>query len=114
MPGSVVAVVSLLACLVSAVGHAQMTGEDRNVFIRGAAASCLKMQSNAPQNAAVAPALINQYCECYADYMADTMSNERAENIAKGLDRINPNTVQMAARYCGNQLIDSGEVTYAK
>lgn len=114
MARSVTAVVVVLACLASAVGHAQMTGKDRNVFIQGAAASCLKMQSNAPQNAGVAPALIKQYCGCYADYMADTMSNERAENIAKGLDRINPNTVQMAARYCGNQLVDSGEVTYSK
>jgi hypothetical protein len=83
---------------------AQMHGEDRRVFVASHYKSCFKSQRDAPQNASVDSAVIKAYCLCTANYVADSMSNERAKNIYEGYDRINPNLIQMAGRYCANNL----------
>jgi len=95
--------ICFLVCLIPQVS-AQMHGEDRKTYVASHYKSCFKTQRNAPQNTSVDSAVIKEYCLCTANYVADSMSNERAKNIYDGYDRINPSLTQMAGRYCANRL----------
>jgi hypothetical protein len=72
------------------VSHSQgeddlgLTGAARDRFVGGAMRSCVEKQVSTPENASIGKPLLVQYCYCYANGMADRISNIRALELEFG------------------------------
>jgi hypothetical protein len=51
-----------------------LVGTTRSSFVESAIRTCLKNQSENPDNKEIPPSTISQYCTCYANGMADRVS----------------------------------------
>ena len=68
--------------------HQGLTGANRSAFVEGAVGACLKKQKDDPINKGISDLLISQYCNCYANGMADIVSvNELKSFATMGTDQ---------------------------
>lgn len=54
--------------------QAGLTGATRDAFVGAAIRTCNARQLNARESASIAKPLLNSYCACYANGLADRMS----------------------------------------
>jgi hypothetical protein len=54
--------------------HPGLTGTTRSTFVEGAIGTCLKKANGDPANKGISPSIISQYCNCYANLLADSVS----------------------------------------
>ena len=54
-------------------------GGARDSFVRGGFDSCVKLQTNAPENHAISPEKIASFCMCYARAIANSINGEEYE-----------------------------------
>jgi len=57
-------------------GDTGLIGNMRNSFVGGAIQTCLKKQNSSPENAGMSADTITQYCVCYANGLADVVTDE--------------------------------------
>lgn len=55
-----------------------LTGQIRTTFVEAAMRSCVKSQIDAP---GVSVSVLFEYCKCYANGMADKMSNDEVKSL---------------------------------
>jgi hypothetical protein len=54
--------------------HPGLTGTTRSTFVEGTLGTCLKKANGDPANKRISPSIISQYCNCYANLLADSVS----------------------------------------
>src|SRR3974377_1215475 len=54
--------------------HPGLSGTMRSTFVEGAIGTCLKKANGDPANKGISPSIISQYCNCYANLLADSVS----------------------------------------
>jgi hypothetical protein len=59
-----------------------LTGTVRSSFVESAIATCVKKQDEDPANKGISPSIISQYCNCYANGLADRVSNNELKSVA--------------------------------
>lgn len=59
-----------------------LTGTVRSSFVESAVDSCVATQSNDPASKGISLSLISQYCNCYANGLADRVSNNELKAVA--------------------------------
>jgi hypothetical protein len=60
----------------------RLTGASRDAFVGAAIRTCRDKQFNAPENANIAKPLLLQYCNCFANGVADRISNNRPRELS--------------------------------
>lgn len=66
-------------------GGSGLSGPNRDAFIQSSTASCKQAATANPQNASLGADKIGQYCTCYSEKMADSISMAELEDLNKGL-----------------------------
>lgn len=111
-----VGVVVLLAALVVAASFGYqyledqrvgLVGPSREAFIPAAVQNCFDRQGTA----GVAPATLTALCKCYADRLADTLSNNDVQAIGDLDPRVSlpmQPKIDAAAMFCENRFRQTG------
>jgi hypothetical protein len=73
----VVAGVILALGLSATSAEAKLEGAFRDGFVRGAQDSCMKRQKGAAENAQISDVLLNGYCSCTSNYIADRSTADK-------------------------------------
>jgi len=63
-------------------GDAGLDASARTKFVDSTAQACLQAQNADPASKAFSPAVIDQYCHCYANGMADRLSDDDLKALA--------------------------------
>ena len=92
-------VVTLLTW-VCVAASAQVKGPDRDLLIASTSISCYQTQRAMSANNAADSALLRQYCSCFAIYVANSMSKDLMNSIARGEQPLPAATAALGARYC--------------
>ena len=58
-----------------------LTGATRTAFVTSAVGSCSQKVQSDPSNASLSPAVVTQYCTCYSNKMADTISPAELQTL---------------------------------
>jgi len=58
-------------------------GADRDSFVKGAVARCVRSQRNQPENRGMADNVIEAFCRCFAEAMADLTKKEYVDDLRK-------------------------------
>lgn len=80
--------------------NAQLTGAVRTNFSEVFMQSCFSTQQNLPENKGLSDQILYRYCKCSANYVADSMSNGLVRSIESGDQKMNPQILQLAGKYC--------------
>lgn len=56
-----------------------LTGTGRTAFIETAMQTCIKKQSEAPENKGLAASVLTQYCTCFVNGVADRLTNNEVK-----------------------------------
>lgn len=91
-----------LVLLFSIDASAKLEGEFRKEFIDSTTISCYQNQRAAAENKAMSNKALNQYCHCYASYIADIPNSQMIYELQRGERRLSDfdSTIQLAAIYC--------------
>jgi len=73
-----------------------LSGANRNDFVESTFKGCFQSQTSDPRNREVKTATLAQYCLCFSNEMADGLSPEEAQLIAK-MQSATP-SIQLLAR----------------
>jgi hypothetical protein len=85
--------------------HPGLTGTTRSTFVEGATGTCLKKANGDPANKGISPSILSQYCSCYANLLADSVSIKElkalshAESDGVRLAMVQPQ-IDAAANHC--------------
>jgi hypothetical protein len=63
-------------------GDASLEASARSKFVDSTAQACLQAQNSDPSSKAFSPVVIDQYCRCYANGMADRLSDDDLKGLA--------------------------------
>jgi hypothetical protein len=63
-------------------GDTGIDASARARFVESTAQACLQAQSNDPASKAFSPEVIDQYCHCYANGMADRLTDDDLKGLA--------------------------------
>jgi hypothetical protein len=58
-----------------------LTGADRDSFVNASTSSCVSTAQADPRNASLGADVIQQYCSCYSNKMADSISPSEAQSL---------------------------------
>ena len=97
-----VAALILALLLAHTQASAQLSGGIRTAFIDSARNSCFATQRKLTANASASEGVLKRYCNCNAQYMADSLSNELVMEIEKGKARLPVQLPELSGKYCGN------------
>jgi hypothetical protein len=97
--------------LTASGAQAKMEGKFRDGFVRGARNSCLAKQKTEAANSQISENLLDGYCTCAANYMADNAKPDDMMLAAGDVQRGNPpawlaDLSKQASRYCVTNLRD--------
>ena len=88
----------VLMMIFVANSFAQVTGQVRLNLINSAKPSCFQTQRmTAPTN--IPDAAIKQYCNCWANYMADSLNNNQVAAIESGKMQMPQNIIVTGTEY---------------
>ena len=75
------AIAIFLASVQMAWSNPGLTGEVRTTFVDAAVRSCLRTQIDAPGNRGVPVTVIQDYCKCSANTLADKISPDEVKSL---------------------------------
>ena len=93
----------IILTLTTSVAEAQLTGVYRASFLNEYFERCYLLQRSSSENAAFPDKVIEQYCRCLGNYVADSISNSVVKDIEDGNISIDvmSSASRMASKYCG-------------